>query len=171
MFKPIEEYVEGNACANCWGVGKTFGDVPVPKRIEVTGSGFAGVFAVCNDTFIAEQAALTPCKYEFWKGTVAGWIFFTAVDTHFELGVAGEGPAYSKDEALCTLQSTDAGKTVTVAITEPPTPEYKIAIDQNFSPSLDTHFLNLGPADSDEVSVIARRRDRIKLHVRFTPEY
>jgi len=171
MFKPVFEYVEGNACAICWGNGKTFGDVPTPERIEMTGSGFAGVFAVCNDTFIADQTALNACRYEFHIGTVNGTLIFSAIDTYFELSVDGEGLAYAELEGICVKVSTNAGKTVSVAVAEPPTPEYKFAINQNFSPSLLTHFLALGPTDSDEVSVIARRRDQVKLHFRFSPEY
>lgn len=171
MFKQIQEYVEGDACGVCWGVGKAFGVVETPKRILITGSGFVGACAVCNGSFIAEQVPTFPCRYAFDDGSATGVINFGVVNTAFSMGISGGGPCYGKNEGLCVLTSTDAGKTVSLSIIDPPTPEWKIAIEQNFSPSLETHSLNLGAANGDEVLVLARRRDRVKLHVRFSPEY
>lgn len=171
MGYPIEEYEEGDSCTICWGSGKTFGAIPTPKRIEMTGSGFAGVFAVCNNTFIADQTALNACRYEFYIGTVNGILIFGAVNTYFEMSVDGEGLAYAKSEGLCVLTSTDTGKTVTIEIDQPQTPQFKIAKTQNFAPSDRTWFENFGASNDDEVLRLANKLDRICLYAKFEPDY
>lgn len=171
MFKPIKEYVEGDLCTNCWGVGKTFGDVPTPKRIYITGSGFIGVCAPCNDTFIALQNSVNPCLWEFDTGAVSGSWLLEPLATVFKMDTPDLGVCYDVREGPCELISISGAKSVTISINEPPTPEYKIAIDQNFSPSLQTYFLDLGAVNSDEVLILARRLDQVNLHVRYEPEY
>lgn len=170
-FRQITEYVSGISCANCWGIGKAFGDVPTPLRINITGSGFVGACAVCNGTFIALQDGVNPCRFKFDDGTRYGDIVFSVANTFFIMGESGVGDCYNRGEVPCVLTSTFAGETVSVAITDPPTPEFKIAIDQNFSPSLQTSFLHLGAVGADEVLILARKLDRIKMHVKFTPDY
>lgn len=171
MFKPIVEYVEGAVCDRCFGIGKTFGDIPTPKRVTMTGSGFIGVEAVCNGTFILTQDGGNPHRWLFDDGVAAGEWTHGVANTLFRMLISGGGDTYWRLENLCDLISTFAGETVSIEIDEPPTPEYKFTIDQNFSPSLHTHYLALGAADTDEVSVVARRRDQVKLHFRFSPEY
>ncbi len=114
MGEPVEEYEEGNDCIRCWGVGKSFGDYPTPKRLYVTGSGFVGGCAVLNDTFIVKQTNLFPCKYELLGPPVDIVINFGATNTSFAISVSGVGVCYSKNEGLCVLVSTDAGKTVKI---------------------------------------------------------
>lgn len=171
MGYPIEEYEEGDSCSNCWGPSKTFGDVPTPKRIRVTGSGFAGACAPCNNTFVVEQTNLFPCRYEYFGAIVDIVINFGAVNTAFSMSVDGVGLCYAKNEGLCILTSTDVGKTVTIEIDRPLTPEYKIAKAQNFAPSDHTWFENFGPSNGDEVLRLANKLDRICLYAKFEPDY
>lgn len=115
MGQEIEEYEEGDNCTHCWGAGKTFGDYPTPKRVYMTGSGFAGVFAPCNGKFIAEQSGTFPCTFSFDDGLVYGSWIVGPVNTAFIMGVVGEGDGYHKNEGLCKLSSSDAGKTVSIS--------------------------------------------------------
>lgn len=87
------------------------------------------------------------------------------------MGVTGEGDAYDKNEGLCILTSTDAEKTMTVEIDEPPTPEWKIAFDQNFSPDRKTVFLNLGAVNGEKVLRFANQFHRVNLLAKYEPEY
>lgn len=171
MFKEIEEYVTGAACANCWGSGKTFGDIDTPKRITITGSGFAGACAPCNDTFIAEQDVFAPCLWKFNNGTVLGSWTAGPLATLFQLEMVGGPVCYNQTGAKCAIVSTFGGATVTIDPVQPQTPEWNIAFDKNFSPNPDTVFLNLGAVNGDEVLILASRPDRVKLHVLYEPEY
>lgn len=170
-WKPIEEYVEGAACGNCWGAAKTFGDTPTPKRITITGSGFVGPAAVCNGTFIMTQDPGNPCRWLFDDGTATGEWFVTIVSSTFIMGISGGPAVYFRVEGLCVKVSVLGPESVSIDIDEPPTPEYKIAVDQNFSPSKRTHYRDRGAVGADEVLQIAKRLDRIRILAKYEPEY
>lgn len=171
IFRPIIEYEAGVACVNCWGAGKTFGDVPAPKRITMTGSGFVGACAVCNGTFIAEQVLGTPCKWSFDDGTTKGEWAVTPALTIFNLGISGGAWCFAKTIGLCKTVCVDGAKSMTIEIDDPPTPEHKIAKDQKFSPNDITYFDNFGAINGNEVTAICRRADGVRIFVEYEPEY
>lgn len=168
---PIVEYAAGVACANCWGVAEAFGDVPTPLRITITGAGFAGADLPLNDTFIAEQMGGSPCIWSFDTGIVYGSWQSGAANAFFQMGLTGGPASFQTVEAKCALLSVLGAESVSISATDPVTPEHKIAYEQNFSPNKPTYAMNLGSADTDEVLVMAKRSDRVKLHVRFVPDY
>ncbi|MCK5616898.1 hypothetical protein KAR91_84330 [Candidatus Pacearchaeota archaeon] len=170
-WKPIEEFIEGDACINCWGAGKTFGDTPTPERITMTGAGFAGPAAVCNGTFILTQDPGNPCRWLFDDGTATGEWFVTIVSSTFIMGISGGPAVYFQVEGLCVKVSTLGPESVSIEIEEPPTPEYKIAVDQGFAPSEKTYYRDHGAVGADKVLQVAKRLDRINIHAKYEPEY
>lgn len=55
--------------------------------------------------------------------------------------------------------------------TGPPTPAYKIAVEQNFSPNDDTIHELWKPVNSKEVIRLVSVADRVKVYVKHTPDY
>lgn len=106
MGKPIVPVETGGNCENCWGIGKTFGDSPTPKRIYLTASGFAGACAVCNGTFILTQVLLQPCIFTMDDGTRFAEVIFGIANTQFTMEISGGANCYVQIEALCAKVST-----------------------------------------------------------------
>lgn len=109
------EYEPGDACGFCWGEGKAYGDKPTPKRVRITGSGFAGACAPCNNTFVAEQVLGSPCAWAYFDGTVACSWNLALHFSVFLMEVAGVGICYEGTEGPCVKESTFEGKTVSVS--------------------------------------------------------
>lgn len=170
-WKPIKQFESGASCANCWGPGKTFGDISTPKRIYVTGSGFAGACAVCNGTFIAEQDPFSPCLWTFNNGIVLGSWSVGPVFTIFYLAIVGGADCFLQTGGLCSVTKTFGGATVTISPVGPTTPEYRIAFEHNFAPSRSTVYENLGAVNSEKVLRLAKRLDSVNVYVKYKPEY
>jgi len=80
MGEPVgDEYTAGDDCGICWGLGKPFGDVPIPEKVFVTWTGLIAPFIDGNKTFIATQNWLTPCMWEYDDGEFIGNWFYDAV--------------------------------------------------------------------------------------------
>ena len=78
-------------CANCWGSGKTFGDVPTPSQVSVTlygiekGSNWMPVDPEPpNGTYTFDQDILYPCRFNcsdgiwlmhWWAYKIGGSVF------------------------------------------------------------------------------------------------
>jgi hypothetical protein len=63
-------------CSNCWGSGKTFGDVPTPSQVEVTvygiekgSSWLPGDPEPPNGSYTFDQDVLYPCRFNWSDGT------------------------------------------------------------------------------------------------------
>jgi len=171
MLDLIDKYESGISCPNCWGPGKTFGDVPGPKRIRLTASGFVGACAVCNGTFILEQTVLLPCIYYLDDGSTVAEVIFGVANTQFTMEISGGANCYLQVEGLCALSSNFGAVTIEIKIDEPFTPAWKIAFEQNFSSEADTRHAHYKPVNSKEVVFLFDTSSSVKLHVKHTPDY
>lgn len=108
------EVPAGVACSNCWGIGKTFGNVDTPSEIIMTVSGvnkgpdwvpFQG--EPPNTVMTLEQVAGTPCRYDGSDGTNFGTVIFDAGETVvIALSFRQQGGFINENADLCALSIT-----------------------------------------------------------------
>lgn len=85
---PFGPVPSGPACANCWGIGKPFGNVDTPASIRVKISGvnkgpnwFPPLPKNPNATFVLTQIIGIPCAYRFTVAAVTVQVVFNAGNT------------------------------------------------------------------------------------------
>lgn len=169
-WKDVEETVAGAACTHCWGPAKPFGDVDTPLHVTMTGVGFTGLCSPLNSTFVLDQDSFDPCLWVFDNGVVKVSWALSAIASTFFMMVYGVGTCYSIGESPCTLVSVWSPRTVTVSITDPNSPAYKIAIEQNFIPSDDGLYKIWQNVDSKEVLRFFNAKDNALISVKHTPD-
>lgn len=115
MGNKAEPFEVGDDCEICWGEGKPFGVGATPKRVYITGSGFAGACAPCNDTFVATQDLFAPCTWSFDNGLVSGGWSNGIVWANCDLFVAGVGQCFAGTGWTCDKEFTQDGKKVIIS--------------------------------------------------------
>lgn len=115
MGEEIVEYEPGEDCPTCWGPGKEFGDYPPPKRVIITGSGFTGACAVCNDSFVAMQNPIMPCQWDFDDGVVQGYWNSGIYQPSFLLRLSGGADCHVAGGPHCILETGYDGHTMRVS--------------------------------------------------------
>jgi len=102
MGEPVgDEYEVGNDCLECWGPGKTFGDVSTPKKIFITWAGLGGIWAGGNKTFIGIQDSVEPCLWHYNDGVFEGFAGFDAGASGCQLKFIGATPYVQASGGLC----------------------------------------------------------------------
>ena len=116
MGEPVgDEYESGDSCAQCWGPGKTFGDVSTPKKIFITWAGLSGIFAGGNKTFIGIQEPGAPCLWHYNDGVYEGFGGFDAGASGCRIKLVGATPFVLASGGWCALVLT-SGPVVTCTI-------------------------------------------------------
>ena len=82
---PGETYIAGELCSQCWGLGKTFGDLPTPLYLNILITGLTGECSGGNGKYVAKQTPGYPCHYDFSKTNYVGFLNFLRISTIVKL--------------------------------------------------------------------------------------
>ena len=115
---PTPNYSAGDQCTSCFGIGKTFGDVPTPARIKVVFSGMEscpGKGGPTGGTFILEQG-IDPCYYHYGlpDGTTVYVNFFDISGGGEYTGVYWGGSGINYFNGITSKCSTEVGNEFTL---------------------------------------------------------
>ncbi len=117
MGDPVgPQYVPGDLCTHCWGLGKAFGDFPTPWKVFIEWEGLVGPLLGANKIYVGTQNPVIPCQYTFNDGTFSGfWNYNPATaDAQVWLNL-NPGTFVFLFGPLCTLSMTNGVATVTIS--------------------------------------------------------
>jgi hypothetical protein len=126
MGTPIDKPYSGSFCSICWGVGKTFGDVPTPSTVFVTFSGIQLIDgswpfdeAFVNRRFALGQVVGTPCRWLWVWDDLFIQLLYGSDRTDLLFGYTDESlNVFSAAGDVCDLFITSYGSP------DPPNPGY-----------------------------------------------